>query len=286
MIRKIAAGGVLVLLFTCVLIYIAEPAIIPINWDASPDLGQLMGPEPSKTGVLPAGPASPDRKANYDTYDIKTVPILMYHQVCTPPSSGDTNLFLDPRLFAGQLDYLKKNGYTTITMQDLYDAWNDGKPLPAKPVILTFDDGYEEMYTNVLPEFTKRDMTGTFFIITSFLDQPGSLSTAQVKEMHDKGMEIGCHTYYHSSLPSANLEKELKKSREVLEKAVGGEVRFLCYPFGEYDDTVIKKAREYGYYMAVTTKSGKATSDQGFFELKRVRINCGDGAGRLQGILP
>lgn len=274
------------------LAYLVEPAQIPIRWDPRSKTISILTGRPGNTatdeddsGSPGDSGRSPRSRAAYDTHGIESVPILMYHQVCEPPSSGDTNLFLAPHLFAAQLDYLQEAGYTTISMQDLYDAWNDGAPLPAKPIILSFDDGYAEMYTNVLPEFEKRGMSGTFFIIASYLDQPGSVSTAQVKEMHHKGMEIASHSYYHSSLPSADLEVDLKKSRQVLEEAIGAEVRFLCYPYGEYDQRVISKAREYGYLMAVTTKQGTAAADQGFFELKRLRINCGDGPGRLQSLL-
>lgn len=267
------------------LVWAAEPAQIPINWDAATKTVRLLTGKPVKHPDSSSDAGRPESNAAFDTQGIECVPILMYHQVCEPPSSGDTNLFLSPRLFAQQLDYLQDAGYTTITMQQLYDAWNDGAPLPARPVILTFDDGYVEMYENALPELEKHGMTGTFFVIAGCLDQPGSVSSAQVREMHDKGMEIASHSYYHSSLPSADLEVDLKKSREVLEDVTGAEIRFLCYPYGEYDDRVIEKAREYGYLMAVTTKQGTASKEQGFFALKRLRINCGDGPGRLKSLL-
>jgi len=132
-----------------------------------------LGPDPTNT-VTPELPAAtaitvlqPDGVAR-----TVNVPILMYHYVSTPPANADIyrrDLSVPPELFGAHLDRLQADGYTTISLYDLVAYLQQGTPLPPKPVLLTFDDGYRDNYENAFPLLRARRMTATFFVVMEFI---------------------------------------------------------------------------------------------------------------------
>ena len=130
------------------------------------------------------------------------VPILMYHYISAPPAGADIyrrDLSVTPALFESHLKYLTDAGYHAITLDDLLYALAQGRELPAKPVILTFDDGYEDNYTNAFPLLQKYNMVGHFFIISDFVNQerPGYMTWPQIEEMAAAGQRFGSHSRDH-----------------------------------------------------------------------------------------
>lgn len=212
------------------------------------------------------------------------VPVLMYHEIGTP-SGPWKELYVEPAVFAQQLDYLAQEGYTTISLENLYDHWYKEKPLPEKPIILTFDDGYKSMYEKVFPLLLARKMQGTFFLYPSKFDTSNGLTPQMVKEMAQKGMEIGSHTLNHVDLTKVKLDqqkKELSHSKKILEELTEKPIHFLCYPAGRYNGQVIEEVQKHGYWGAVTTQMGKTFYQQDPYSWKRIRINYSDG---LQGFI-
>jgi peptidoglycan/xylan/chitin deacetylase (PgdA/CDA1 family) len=192
-------------------------------------------------------------------------------------ATGNTDqLYVEPAIFQQHLDILKKNGYNTITLRDLYEHWEYGKPIPTNPIILTFDDGYKSMYDFVMPELIKRDMVATFFIITDKFNHPGYVNVSMIQEMYKNGMEIGSHSHSHGDLRNADLEKELNQSKTLLENIINDTVYSFCYPCGLYNKTTIGYLVKCGYKMAVTVKHGEASVNQNIYELKRMKIDRGD----------
>ena len=116
-------------------------------------------------------------------------PILEYHKVTSNPESFDEIYNVPPAEFSAQLDYLQENGYTTITLNDYIRAKRYGKKLPEKPIVLTFDDGYENNYSEMLPILEAHNMTAVVYVITNYLGKPGYLTFEQVKEMQQRGIE-------------------------------------------------------------------------------------------------
>ena len=211
---------------------------------------------------------------------LSNIKILTYHEVAVPPqyATGNTEqLYVDPAIFQQHLDVLITNGYNTITLRDLYQHWEYGKPLPTNPIILTFDDGYRSMYDFVMPELVKRNMVATFFIITDKFNHPGYVSESMIQEMHKNGMEIGSHSHSHGDLRNADLEIELKQSKTLLENIIDDTVYSFCYPCGLYNKTTVGYLVKCGYKVAVTVKYGEASVNQNVYELKRISINRGDG---------
>ena len=212
------------------------------------------------------------------------VPILMYHYISVPPPGSDQyrlDLSVTPADLDAQMAWLAENGYTTITLQDLLYHLNLGWPLPAKPIVLTFDDGYKDAYENALPILGKYGFVGTFFIITDRITY-GDLNYAtwpQVVEMHEAGMDIQSHSRTHPDLrrlSPAKLLWQILGSREALEARLDKKVRFFCYPAGRYDDNTIRALEQFGYWAAVTTEYGATHSTDAPFTLKRIRIRRHD----------
>jgi len=212
------------------------------------------------------------------------VPILMYHYVSVPPPGADRyrlDLSVNPEDLDAQMAWLAANGYTTITLQDLLYHLTLGWPLPARPIILTFDDGYRDAYENVLPTLQKYSFVGTFFIITDRVTfgETAYATWDQIREMHDAGMDIQSHTRTHPDLrglSDAQLLWQILGSREALEARLGKEVRFFCYPAGRYDAAAVRALDQFGYWAAVTTEYGADHSSENLFTLQRIRIRRAD----------
>ena len=209
------------------------------------------------------------------------VPVLMYHYVSVPPPDADKyrlDLSVTPDQFAAQLVWLRANGYTTITLDDLYAALMHGARLPPRPVILTFDDGYADAYDHAFPLLQAFGMVGTFFVITDTLDgeQPGYLTWDQAREMAAAGMAIQSHTRSHPTLNDGCdydcLVWQILGSVETIEAEIGQRPHFFCYPGGRYDDAVLTMLDQVGIVAAVTTQSGTLHTSDRPLELKRARM--------------
>jgi peptidoglycan/xylan/chitin deacetylase (PgdA/CDA1 family) len=239
-----------------------------------------LGPDPTNT-LTPESPAAaittlqPDGVAR-----TANVPILMYHYLSVPPATADIyrrDLSVSPELFGAHLDRLQAEGYTTISLYDLTAYLQQGTPLPPKPVLLTFDDGYRDNYENAFPLLRARRMTATFFVVMEFINQerPEYLTWDMVREMHAGGMSMEVHGVDHTTLRKrsrVDLEFQALRSYETLQDRLGVRPRFLSYPAGEYDADTIAVFETAGYWAAVTTVQGATHSSDQLFELRRVRI--------------
>ncbi|WP_010237849.1 polysaccharide deacetylase family protein [Clostridium arbusti] len=211
----------------------------------------------------------------------KQIPVLMYHSIAD--NSKVTNvasksIILPPEVFKEQMQYLKDNGYTTLTLDELYNFLKNDKPVPQKSVVLTFDDAYEDNYTNAYPILKEFGFRGTIFVITGGTDKIGAyLTSAQLKEMDANGMDIQSHTVNHEDLDTLSLEKQqetLAQSKQFLEKLLNKKVDYIAYPSGKYNDFTEQAAKNAGYTMAFTINSGWANKDTNILFLNRVFVNA------------
>ncbi len=204
----------------------------------------------------------------------------MYHYLSDPPAQADRirkDLSVDPILFAAQLDRMQAEGYTTISLYDLVASLTQGIPLPPKPVILTFDDGYRDSYENAFPLLRAHGMQATFFIITDFIDanQPEYLSWDMVRAMYAGGMSIESHSRNHVNLRGRDKDYLIWQalgSAETIKAEVGVAPRFICYPAGQYDQNVIDIFKSANYWAGITTTQGATQASNDLFELDRIRI--------------
>ncbi|MGQ9682803.1 MAG: polysaccharide deacetylase family protein [Anaerolineae bacterium] len=209
------------------------------------------------------------------------VPILMYHYVSDTPPGADIyrrDLTVSVAAFEAQLAYLRAEGYNSITLAELAQHLAEGRPLPEKPIVLTFDDGYEDAFLYAFPLLRQYGFRGTFFVITQYLDQglPGYLSWEQAALMLANGMEIESHSVSHPDLrklTQVELEQEIAGSRRSIEEHLNVPARFFCYPSGRYDKRVMAALRAAGYWGATTTAGGIVQTTGELFELKRVRVH-------------
>jgi peptidoglycan/xylan/chitin deacetylase (PgdA/CDA1 family) len=177
---------------------------------------------------------------------------------------------------------LRRAGYHAITLEAAYEAWRHGGPLPERPVVLTFDDGYLSHYTRARPVLRKLGWPGVLFLALHNLG-PGGITTHQVKSLIANGWEVDSHTISHPDLPSlpdAQLREELTASRAQIKRRFGQPADFFCYPAGRYDDRVVAAVRAAGYRGATTEDEGLGVRGE-LLVLKRVRVNGTDTAATL-----
>jgi len=204
----------------------------------------------------------------------KSVPVLMYHSITYEKGNA---ICLPIKRLEEQLKYLKDNGYYTITLTNLYEYFMKNTPIPKKSVVLTFDDGYENNYTEMFPILKKYAFKATIFVITSNIDKnPKSLTTKQLLEMEKYGIDIESHSVNHENLIKITKAKQLEtliKSKKALEKILNKQVNFFAYPYGGYNKSAIESVKEAGYKMAFTTDGRWSAKSNGILSLDRVYIS-------------
>jgi peptidoglycan/xylan/chitin deacetylase (PgdA/CDA1 family) len=161
----------------------------------------------------------------------------------------------------------------------------DGTLVPAsKRIVLTFDDGYEDFYTEVFPLLQKYQVKATLFVINDFLGKPGYLTGEQVKEIAASGLvEIGAHTMHHQNLTYLSLkdaEAEIEQSKEGLEALLATPVQSFAYPYGRYSRRIVPLVRDAGFTAAVGTDFGYWQSPENLFTLKRIHARAFTGRER------
>jgi peptidoglycan/xylan/chitin deacetylase (PgdA/CDA1 family) len=210
-----------------------------------------------------------NRAANASLID---VPILNYHKIDTLHHA----LSIPPQEFEEQMAYLSQRGFTTITPDQLMAYLNYGKALPEKPILITFDDGYLDNYTNAYPLMKKYGFTATIFIVTSLVGHDERfMSWDQVREMQKDGFVFGSHTVTHAALTKLSREQvmeELVASRKEMEQQLGGKPRYFAYPTGAYNLQIEEMVKQAGYKAAFTIRYGQAGAESNPYAHERIPI--------------
>lgn len=198
--------------------------------------------------------------------------VLNYHQV----DNKSNPLSISPANFDTQMKFLAESGCITITPDELYAGLNGEIELPPKPVLITFDDGYIDNYTNAFPILKKYNLRATIFVIPSFTSvYPTYMTWEQLKEMEANGITIESHTFSHpklEELPDDEIRNELLNSKALLEENLGHPIEFIAYPTGTYNLHIASIAQDSGYKGAFTIKYGVVDKGSNFFALERVPI--------------
>ena len=194
------------------------------------------------------------------------VPILMYHYIGDvsphdPNPQLSAGLTVSADMFRQQMAWLAANGYRPVTMAALRGYLQGANDLPAKPVALTFDDGYADFYSTAFPVLSQYHFTATTFIISGFIDDANghSMRSWQLVAINQAGIEIGAHTFNHpdlTTLSPTQVQGQLGPSKATLEHLVGKPVLDFAYPAGRYDAAVVAAVEGAGYQSAVTTQPG------------------------------
>ena len=215
------------------------------------------------------------------------VPVLMYHHIGEPPPGADRlrrALTVPAQAFEQQMAYLAQAGYNPVTQTQLFKALYYGQPLPPKPVMLTFDDGYQDSYTVAAPILAKHSFPATFYILTGSVGDAGYMDWRQIIELDQRGMDIGSHTISHKDLTRISPEerrRQLFYSAIRLYQKLGHPVYWFCYPSGKYNEAVETRVNEAGYLLATTTDPGEQQSSQSPYAIPRYRMEAGTGMDRF-----
>lgn len=217
------------------------------------------------------------------------IPILTYHSLDESQSVISTS----PSVFEKQMGELWKRGWQSLSLSEMARFMQTRKFFPEKTFVITFDDGYENTYSEAFPILKQFGFKATIFLITDYCgrmnDWPGHsasiarrplLSWPQIKEMHKHGVEFGAHTSSHPDLSKLSIqeaEREIIKSKEQIEDKLGVETEFFAYPYGKYNPGVKEIARKH-FLGACSTKLGKAGANSDLHMLKRVDMYYLSGA--------
>ena len=204
-----------------------------------------------------------------------SVPVLTYHRIAPLSAVGQADLKVDPANFAAEMAALKAAGHHAVTQAQLFDALYHHAKLPAKPILISVDDGYVDDVRTILPTLRRLHMVATFFVITGRMTEPGFLTAAQIRRLDHAGMDIGDHTVHHVDLrllTPSELDAETAGSKAVLERVVGHRVYAFAYPFGAENPRVVAAVHTAGYTMAFTTAGGITETTAAPLTMPRVHV--------------
>lgn len=215
---------------------------------------------------------------NKTATDSARIPIIMYHYIEYVKDPGDTirkQLDIVPDLFEGQLKSLNDANYITYFVKDIPAILNKSIVAAPKSIILTFDDGYEDFYTNAFPILKKYQMKATIYIIIDFINKKGFLTDKEIKEIIDSGLvEIGSHTLDHvylKTVSKAVAEKQIVESKRILEHRFKIPIETFAYPVGAFNQETIDIVKNAGYSAAVSVIPGISQSEVNLYYLNRIR---------------
>jgi len=207
------------------------------------------------------------------------VPILVYHALGEAPASEEyPGLYVSDPEFEEEMAWLHSQGYGAVTLDRVESAWYHGGTLPAKPIVITFDNGYPEQVTFAPEVLSRYGWPGVLFEITE-----EHLRPFEIRPVIELGWEVDSHSATHPNLTELSgqeLEYQVAASRRYLRRKFGIPSDNFCYPSSEYDAATIASVKEAGYVGAVTENAGYASRDKPF-ELDRYEIEGGEGVAGL-----
>jgi len=202
------------------------------------------------------------------------IPVLMYHSISTIP--GNT-LGVPVKEFTEEMEWLHRQNYHSLSLEEFYQALANKTPVPDKPILLTFDDGYSDNYTKAWPILRQNGFKATFFVTTNSIGS-GMMNWDQLGDLAREGNTIGSHTVHHLDLATLSYkqqENELNISKQELVNRLDISVQALCFPSGRYNKTTLELMSKLGYKLGFTTVPGKVHLGDDLLTLKRVRISGG-----------
>lgn len=201
------------------------------------------------------------------------VPVLMYHAVRENP----VGIYqISPQLFDEEMKYLSDNGFTTLTMDQYVRSMKTQEPLPAKPILITFDDGWLDNYTTAVPILEKYGQKATFFIVSNFIGQPDRIRADQLKNMRARGFDLGSHALNHERLTDYNYNEQLTiltEAKTKLEKTLGEKITTFAYPYGALNTDTINILDLLGFKMSFSSYEGFSSKPDNAFTIRRLFVN-------------
>jgi len=206
--------------------------------------------------------------------DKYVVPIITYHSVNDIANLSCPTVHVDN--FRRQMDFLKRQGFHVLTLEELVEGTKQGKSFARKSIVITFDDGMEDNYTNAYPILKEYNFPATMFVSSHFIDLEGYMTWNQLREMSENNITIGSHSRYHKHIPDLSPEAQYEaifESKKHIEVKLGRRVDYIAYPFGGFSDHVLQLVKDAGYKGACTTNRGRDRFNRDVYELNRVRLS-------------
>ncbi len=207
------------------------------------------------------------------------IPVLMYHYIRYMKDQNDKvgfSLSVRPDNFEKQAQYLTSHGFSTVTPKQVYDNLVFGKPLPPKPIMLTFDDGYADFYFEALRIVDKYNLKATLFIPSEKIGSPNYLTWDELRKLTtDPNIDIAGHTMTHINLAQIPLNQaaaEIVGSKLALQQKLGISIQFFAYPYGAFNSQVIDVVRKAGFKLAFSTISGDTQTLADQYTLHRLSV--------------
>jgi peptidoglycan/xylan/chitin deacetylase (PgdA/CDA1 family) len=209
----------------------------------------------------------------------------MYHSISEQATPRFKQFTVPPKVFAEHMEYLHTHGYTPITATQYAEARKKkGKGLPARPVMITFDDGFADFYSAALPILQQYNFPATLYVTTAYIhstsrwlfdDGEGErpmLTWDQLKEISDLGIECGGHSHTHpqlDTLTDTQVKEEIMRNKQLLEKHLNRPITSFAYPFGYFTANVRQQVQEAGYTTACAVKHAMSSDTSDPFALAR-----------------
>ncbi len=223
-------------------------------------------------------PLKPFRKGGIKTEGYQTIPVISYHRVS---ASGKTNaMTVSEQAFKAQMNYLKENGYSVISIDEFMDFLDFKIQVPQKSVLITFDDGWRSTYDIAYPILKSLNFPATLFVYTDLVGTQKALSWSQIQKLSKNGFSIQAHSKTHRNLVEMKkgesfsdyysaLVNELASSKEMIERKVGKQCNYFAYTYGAYTNLVISLLKKHEYRGAFTVNRGPNPFFSGNYTINR-----------------
>jgi peptidoglycan/xylan/chitin deacetylase (PgdA/CDA1 family) len=251
-----------------------EPAIAPATATEIASAPVASDPVSSAATVAAITPVPPIDKDPLVEFKPLYIPVLNYHSITIDPGN---RAVITPLKFEAQMNYLARNGYKTLSLQQFIDYMdNKATGMPEKPILLTFDDGYADNHEYALPILRKLQFQATMFVSPGTTEDGYFLNWDQIKEMHQAGWDIQPHGMTHPHLPKLAAKDqafEITEAKRQIEEKLNIKSSVFCYPYGERNATTLKLLKDNGFRYAFTIDQGMTTRSQDPYLLKRIFVN-------------
>ena len=222
--------------------------------------------------------------------------VLMYHSISSPVPEHESGFVCAKKKFDAHIKALIKKGFYFASIDEVQLHILDKKQLPEKSVLITFDDGYMDNYTNAFPILKKYNIPAIIFLVAGLIGKTNQwlsgkqwttrklLTWEQIEEMMNNGVSFGCHSLTHKRLTELNYEeqkKELTESKLLLEDHLGRVINFVAYPYGIYDKNTLNLVKETGYLLGFSTHSGFNSQSVDPLIIRRLEVNGNDSVQKL-----
>jgi peptidoglycan/xylan/chitin deacetylase (PgdA/CDA1 family)/glycosyltransferase involved in cell wall biosynthesis len=215
-----------------------------------------------------------------------SLPILMYHRIAADGPAALARFRVAPDIFAAQIATLHRAGYRAVGFEDWISAVMRNEPLPGKPIILTFDDGYQDFLTAAMPVLRYYGFTATVFLVSeriggvadwdSGYGEPAPLlSWQEVRALQAAGTEFGCHSAVHRPMTGMHLTEvteDTARARAILEEGLEAAVTTLAYPYGAENELVRRVVADLGFQAAASCEPGINRLGEDPLRLRRIEI--------------